>query len=128
MYWQHTRIEYAKWWQYGYREMVREINKLESGYTSVKVTYAYDQPYIYFLYYQKTDPSFYQNIWRNEEIKRSERSFGKYIFKNIDWINDAELRNTLIIGTADEIPGNAANILKEIYFPDGTVSFRIVGT
>ncbi len=127
MYYLHGPIEQAPSWQYGYKEMVQEVSKIKSNYQQVIVTYKYDQPYIYFLFYEKTDPSWYQSYWtgNNLEIQRFERNFGNYVFRNIDWESDKNLRNTLLVGTPTEIPPNS-NILKEIQFPDGSVAFRIV--
>lgn len=128
MYYIHGPIEQAVSWQYGYKEMVSEVSKIKSNYENVVITYKYDQPYIYFLFYEKTDPSWYQNYWKDKdlEIQRFERKFGNYEFRNIDWEKDKNLINTLLVGTPAEIPQGAQGIIKEINFPDGSVAFRIV--
>ncbi|MBI4991486.1 glycosyltransferase family 39 protein [Candidatus Gottesmanbacteria bacterium] len=126
MYWIHTPSEYASEWQYGYREAVEEVAKIEQHYDKVVVTYRYDQPYIYFLYYNKIDPTWYQKNWGSGEIERFGRNFGKYEFRNIDWEKDKNLTNTVLVGTPGEIPENTAGLIKEINFPDGFVAFRIV--
>lgn len=128
MYYVHTPIEYSKEWQYGYKEVVEEVAKLEPNYNRIIVTYRYDQPYIYFLFYEKIDPVWYQKNWGGGEIKRAERSFGRYEFRNIDWEKDSKLPNTLLVGTPGEIPEKASRIIKQINFLDGTPAFRIVGT
>jgi len=56
------------------------------------------------------------------------RVIGKYEFRNISWSKDSQLKNTLLIGSPQEIPANANGLLKTIYFLDGSVAFRIVGT
>lgn len=126
MYYVHGGVEQAPSWQYGYREAVREVSRLESSYDNIIITYEYDQPYIYFLFYQKIDPSWYQKNWGDGEIKRSERSFGKYTFRDIKWEKDKELKNTLLVGTTGEIPDTSGNLIKEISYPDGNIAFRIV--
>lgn len=126
MYYIHTPIEYAGWWQYGYKEAVQEVTEIEKNYDKIIVTYRYDQPYVYFLFYKKTDPQWYQANSGNGEIKRAERNFGKYEFRNINWINDINLRNTLFVSTPSEIPDNTPGIIKNIRFPDGSIAFRIV--
>lgn len=127
MYYKHTPLEYSQWWQYGYRQVVEEVAKREKDYQKILVTYRYDQPYIYFLFYQKIDPLWYQKNWGGGEVKRMERSFGKYEFRNLEWSMDQNLKNTLLVGTPDEIPANTLGLLKEIKFLDGQVAFRIVG-
>lgn len=125
-YWILTPIEYASWWQYGYKEMVEEVNKIKDQYQKVLVTYQYDQPYVYFLFYTRYDPLSYQNQWNGQEILRAQRSFDKYEFRNIDWEKDAKSINTLLVGTPKEIPSDAAGLMKDINFPDGSVAFRLV--
>lgn len=126
-YWIHTPVEYASSWQYGYKQAVEEAAKLESGFEKVIVTYAYDQPYIFFLFYNQTDPVWYQANWGGGEIQRANRSFGKYEFRNIDWGKDSKLQNTLLVGTPTEIPQGVEGFINDINYPDGTVAFRIVG-
>lgn len=126
MYWVHTPYEYASEWQYGYKQMVIEVAKLKKESDKVIVTYAYDQPYIYFLFYDRVNPAWYQKSWGEGEINRSERKFGDYEFRSINYPQDSQLINTILVGTAGEIPENARGLLKEIKFPDGQIAFRIV--
>lgn len=126
MYYVHTPIEFASWWQYGYKQAVAVSRDFESEVDKIIVTYRYDQPYIYFLFFNKTDPSWYQKNWGGGEIMRSFRSFAKYEFRNIDWEKDKNLTNVLFIGTPSEIPANAQGLMGVINFPDGTNAFRIV--
>lgn len=126
MYWWHTPIEYSKWWQYGYKDAVEEVAKIENRYDEVIVTYRYDQPYIYFLFYQKIDPVWYQNNWGDGEIKRAQRLFGRYEFRNLNWESDGKLTGVVLVGTGEEIPADTEGIVKEVHFLDGTVAFRIV--
>lgn len=125
LYWIQSPIENAKEWQYGYKQVVDSVAQIEAKYQKVIVTYHYDQPYIFFLFYNKVDPSWYQQNWGGGEIERMNRSFGKYEFRNISWSQDSQLPDTILVGTPDEIPADAMGLQKEIYFPDGSVAFRI---
>src|SRR3989338_1117612 len=92
--------------------------------------YFHDQPYIYYLFYNKIDPLWYQRNWdynKNGETDRFKRVIGKYTFKNIEYSKDINLGKTLLIGTPDEIP-DSAHIIKIIEFPDGKTAFKIVET
>src|SRR3989344_5767632 len=102
-YYVHTPVEYGYFWQYGYKEVFEEIGQIEDKYSKIVMTYMYDQPYIYYLFYNKIDPSWYQKNW------------------------DKNLKNTLFIGMPKEIPNNA-KIIKEIKFLDGSIAFRIAQT
>lgn len=124
-YYIHTPVEAAADWQYGYREVVAEIKKWESGVDKIIVTYAYDQPHVFVLFYDRIDPLWYQKQWPGGEVRRFERKFGKYEFRPIDWTRDKDLKNTLIIGTPSEIPATE-NVVNEIKFPDGSIAFRAV--
>jgi hypothetical protein len=56
------------------------------------------------------------------------RVIGKYEFRNINWGQDKTLKNTLLIGSPEEIPAGVHGLIKTIYYLDGTVAYRIVGT
>lgn len=49
-------------WQYGYKQMVRKITPIESKYQELIIQQSLEQPYIFFLFYQKYDPTQYQKI------------------------------------------------------------------
>ncbi|OGH03148.1 MAG: hypothetical protein A2798_01830 [Candidatus Levybacteria bacterium RIFCSPHIGHO2_01_FULL_37_17] len=126
MYYVHTPIENSKYWQYGYRQVFEYAKERQDKYDKIIVTYKYDQPYIYYLFFNKIEPSWYQKNWdynNDGEIERMTRIIGKYEFRNIDYAVDSKAKNVLLIGTPDEISQNAS--IKEINFLDGTVAFRI---
>lgn len=126
MYFINSPIEAAKDWQYGYKQAVETISLYDNAVDQVIMTYAYDQPHIYVMFYKKIDPYWYQQQYNGGEIKRAERDFGKYVFRNIDWEKDKLLKSVLLIGTASEIPAETPGIVREVKYPDGSVAFRIV--
>lgn len=126
-YYVHTPIEYGDFWQYGYKDLFNYLAQVENQYDKIIVTYKYDQPYIYYLFYNRIKPSWYQQNWDKGEngiFGRMDRKIGKYEFRNINWVEDSKLQNSLIIGTPQEIPKNA-QIIKEILFPNGETTFKI---
>lgn len=127
MYYIHGPKEYSQEWQYGYKQVVNEVTQIEDNYDKVVVTYKYDQPYIYFLFYKLTDPTWYQSLWNGQDVQRANRAYGKYEFRNIDWKNDQTLKNTLFVASPGEIPDNSS-VIKTINFQDGTEAFKIVGS
>jgi len=129
-YYVHTPIEYGYFWQYGYKEAVSFAKENETKFDKIIMTYRYDQPYIYYLFYNKIEPSWYQKNWdynQTGETDRFKRVIGKYTFKNIDYVKDSILAKTLLIGTPEEIP-ESAKIIKTIKFPDGRIAFKIAET
>ncbi len=126
-YYVHTPREYGDFWQYGNKEAIQYAKENEEKYTKIIMSYKYDQPYAFYLFYNKIDPAWYQKNWDftgNGQMPRFERRIGKYEFRNINWGEDQKLENTLFIGAPDEIPDS--NVQKIIYFPDGSVAYRIV--
>lgn len=128
-YYVHTPLEYGDFWQYGHKEALSFAKEHEGEYKKIIFTYKYDQPYVYYLFYNKIDPSWYQKSWNftgNGEMPRFERKIGKYDFRNINFGEDQKLKDTLLIGTPDEIPANKT--VKTIYFLNGKEAFRIART
>ena len=129
-YYVHTSIEYGYFWQYGYKEALSYAKGNEKKFKNIIMTYEYDQPYIYYLFYNKIDPVWYQKNWdfnKNGTIDRFKRVVGRYTFRNIEYSKDVNIPNALLIGTPKEIPDNA-KVIKTIRFPDGKTAFKIVET
>lgn len=123
-----TPIKYGYFWQYGNKQAIEYALKHEKSYNKIIMTYAYDQPYIYYLFYNKINPSWYQTHWDyngNGEVDRFDRRIGKYEFKNIDYALDNRSPKTLLIGAPSEIP-KGASVIDKIYFPDKRVAYEIV--
>ncbi len=130
MYYKHLPKEYPYSSQYGFSEMVDFLKQEEAKFQSVFITTRYDQPYIMLLYYKKYPPALFQEGHKLSEIDNfgfsTVENFAKYSFQKIDFYALAHQNsNSLIIGTDEEIP-EEANIVKEIYFPNGNIAFQIV--
>jgi len=123
-----TPIKYGYFWQYGNKEAVLYAKENEDKYDHIIMTYEYDQPYIYYLFYNKIDPVWYQRNWdysRTGEIDRFYRKIEKYEFTRITSEN-FKSKNTLLIGAESEIPAGTGELKKEIFFPDGRLAYKIV--
>ena len=125
LYYVITPFEYAQWWQYGYRQAIETAREVEDRVDRVIFTYRYDQPYIYYLFYNLIDPGEYQKLSANMEIKRAERKIGKYEFRNIDWSQDKYLTHTLFVAVPGELPDGTGQLMGEIKYPDGKTAFRL---
>lgn len=117
-------------WQFGYKQVVDEVKTLEHKYN--KIVISDDQPmdksYMFFLFYLKYSPQDYQKIGENSAGGyAAHHSFGKYVFRPIDWSKDSKTGKTLFVGNTKEIP-NGAPIIKTIYNLDGSVAMVIAGT
>ena len=115
----------SAYWQYGYKEAIREVNIIGSSYKTIVVSNKepLDNSYIFFLFYLKYPMSEYQKTGAYSK----NHDFGKFIFRPINWFKDALGKNILYIGSPDEFPKNIKTI-KTIYDLDGTPAVAIVGT
>ncbi|MFH0943439.1 MAG: glycosyltransferase family 39 protein [Candidatus Beckwithbacteria bacterium] len=104
-------------WQYGYQEAALTARQYEDQVDKIIFTSYYGQSYIFAYFYQDRAPL--SVFWGG---------MGKYLFRSINWPEDQQKNNTLIIGSSQEIPADSPGIIKEILFPDGQVAFRIVKT
>lgn len=110
-------VESAREWQYGYKQVAVFAKEHEDEVDKIIITSQYGQPYIFTYFFQDRRP---QSVFWGGMIK--------YLFRDIDWANDQYRPRTLIIGSPEEIPAGNQGIIKEIYFPDGSVAFRVVKT
>lgn len=68
-YFSHTNNEYGAYWQHGYKEVMISANKYNNMGKSVVLDSSFEQPYIFYLFYSKYDPSNYIASGGSERIK-----------------------------------------------------------
>lgn len=90
-------------WQYGYKQIVEKVTPLQSKYHEIVVQQSLEQPYIFFLFYQKYDPQKYQKIAGQVFTSNKEgKDMGMVTqidnirFVNINWKEKPE-SNTLFV-------------------------------
>lgn len=118
-YYSHQLVEYAPNWQYGYKQLVQKVLPLKNNYDKIIITTAYDQPYIYFLFYGAYNPK----DWVNSG--EFNKNFDNFEFRKIDFEKDSKIPNTLLVGEPHEIPEKAPGTIDVIQFPDKKDAFRI---
>lgn len=130
-YYIHLPKQYALEWEYGFSQAVAYITQNQNKYQKVVITDRYDQPYILLLFYSRYDPDSYQKddkkVGDNKFGFSTISSFGKFEFRPIGKEEIPHSRNTLFVGTNEEI-GEDQTPLKVINFPNGTPAFKIVET
>ena len=114
-YYIHSSLEYASSWQYGYKQMVKNVMEEKDNYEKILITTSYDQPYIYFLWYGNYDPK----TWINDG--EFNKRFDKFEFKKIDRLEMSSPENTLFVGTPMEMP--SGNLKWRIDYPTGQAAF-----
>ena len=133
-YFVHSPVHNAKYWFYGYKQAVEVITPIQNNYQNIVFQQSYDQPYIYFLFYQKYDPSKNQ---KQAKLTKGGVDVGlvekldNISFESFSWPFPTDRKNTLVVGNPIGIPPNIHQndykIIKEIKYPDVfETSFRIV--
>lgn len=119
-YYIHYPREFSREWQYGYKESISYVQKVQSNYDKILVTTELGRPYIYYLFYLRTAPSDFR---KNARITRdsfgfvSVNGFGKFEFLS-DVAKKSKNERTLYIAPFESRPENA-KILKEFYLLNG---------
>lgn len=124
-YFNHYAVEYSSEWQYGYKEALAEVRKLESGYERIVMTQGYGRPYMYTLFYTRTDPSWYFTSKRSTFDAAGFYhvfGFGKFEFRDAG--PGPIERGTLYVTTPNETP-EKIRILGNVRRPNGEPAFYI---
>jgi 4-amino-4-deoxy-L-arabinose transferase-like glycosyltransferase len=141
----HLPIHNAKYWQWGYKELVQTITSQKGKYDHIYVEQSYEQPYIYFLFYAasganvptKYDPGLYQ---KQAQLMGSQNgdvgwvtSLDGILFTDIDWSALGNQKNVLIAARMATAPNERIqnrrkyNILKDIYYPQTSeIAWRVL--
>lgn len=136
-YFVHQPIHNSQYWQYGHKQMVDLITPIQNNYKQIIVQQSYDQPYIYFLFYQKYDPAKWQK--QAKLVQDSGLDVGhidkmdNICFCKIDWSKDRGDHGALIVGDISTIPPLDSNdprqfkLIDEIKYLDRkTTAWRVL--
>ncbi len=136
-YYIHLPIHNAKYWNYGYREVIEKMLPIQKNYRTIYFQQSYNQPYIYYLFYSKYDPSKYQRSanltnYMGPDVGLVEK-LDNISFSGWSWPYATGEKSTLIIGDSVAIPSDFNskdyNLISEIKYPDNFMTaFRIVET
>ncbi|HVT01005.1 MAG TPA: glycosyltransferase family 39 protein [Patescibacteria group bacterium] len=115
------KYDYSGEWQYGYEDSINYVKSVQDKYDYIQVTNALGRPYIYYLFYNKTNPGEFRN---EAKINRDPfgfvdvEGFGKYKFPNDFEVGKDKNKKVLYIATPYKLPENA-RVLKTFYLLDG---------
>jgi len=115
------------------RDIIPYINQNKNNYQKIIFTWSQGKlvPAIYFLFYNKTNPIILQKLASElngnfVSYKQLYAQIGKIQFRPIDWANDKNLKNALLIGYPSEFPEEVSGVIDQTYLPDGKIEFRFV--
>ena len=134
-YFVHVPAHNSNYWRYGYKEAVEFITPQEANYKQIVFEQSFNQPYIYFLYYQKYNP----NQWQKQaKLINSqyigdvgfEESINNIQFKNIDWQVLKKEHGVMVVASPTSLPPTYlqdAELVHEIkYLNKRDVAFDII--
>lgn len=129
----------AEYWNYGWEEVASTIKTLNPNLPIVVDT-AREWPYIQILFSLKFDPATYQK--ENFEVPLNEyytnlnrqdvKKIGNIITRKIQWKPDIKKEQYLIGDSLaisqQQIDEHKLTLIKDVYYPDGRIAYRIVKT
>lgn len=125
----HQRV-YRPWYRnYGFKELITEINRLSPRYQKIVLTKAHNDPYIYILFYNQYNPKIYQKY---RFLRPRDRwGFEKYIFHPSDCPSHvreeiSQEGKSLFIDKGECKVMPYAQTLKIIFREDNTPAFRLL--
>lgn len=122
-------------WYSTVRDVIPFIN--QSGGSYKKIIFTQAQPKLvpagYFLFYNKIDPQSFQNsisglVKSNAPYQTIYSRLENIEFRPINWQEDKNLEDTLLIGYPRDFPQQTSNVVGKSYLPDGSVHFLFVST
>lgn len=111
-------VDYSHEWQYGYKESVIYAKSMDYAYDKVVVTEGMGRPYIYYLFFTKTDSVTFR---KESKVERDAfgfvhvKSVGKYEFVDFPASVRDSNKKILYIDTPNNVP-SGAKILRTFYF------------
>lgn len=129
-YYSHYPKELPYAWQYGFDQIADYVTKNYDKYDKFIITDRYDQPYILMAFFLKYPPQKLQSQMvmtpRDKFGFSTLRNFDKFEFRAINYDQDKNLSNTLII-SADE-PVDDKMVTSTILDPSGKPMYKIIPT
>ncbi len=136
-YFVHLSPHNSQYWRYGYKQVVNYVIPLQSKYKKIIFEQSYNQPYIYFLFYEKYDPVRYQRQANlvDSEYKGDvgfETGLDNISFEKIDW-SSLQFDTNVLVVSGPTLPPDAQNkpekfkIIHKIKYLNGFfTAFKII--
>ncbi len=100
-------------WDGGYKNLVKVLSSKSNNYNEIIMDRPNYSPYIYYLFYNKIDPLYFQNnVVRypedNEGFQHVQK-IGNIEFKQINWSDDLMFPDKLLVSWVESTPPGATN-------------------
>lgn len=120
-YYNHYSYRFSGVWQYGYVGLMAYLAEHGNQYTTIYDSGHLGRPYIYYLFYNKTNPAYFRKTVKYSKDQFGfvhVDSFGKYVFPK-DMNKVAHTKNALYVTAVKEVP-SGVRTLKTIRNVDGS--------
>ncbi|HCC08687.1 TPA: hypothetical protein DEP81_01755 [Candidatus Woesebacteria bacterium] len=127
-------VEYSKQlpfaWQYGFDQIATYTKDNYDNYDHIIITDRYDQPYILIAFFTNYPPEkLQQDIVYSTPDKygfSTGRKLGKYEFRAINYEEDKNLPNSLLISAEEKV--DDSKVINTIKSPSGDTMFKVIST
>lgn len=113
-------------WLYGYKQMISYVNSQRPNYDKIIVEnqVPFDQSYMFFLFYLKVDPLYYQSLGGTKTggFKEEHKGFYNLTFRHIRDVKDTG--RILVVGKPGDISENLKN-RKVFYYLNGDAAIAV---
>lgn len=111
-YYFHYNKEKTEFWMYGFKEAVEKSNVLKNEYSVINVDSSIEQGYIFWLFYNKYDPTKFRENFNSQNVE------------NISFNDNKVEEGEVFISLADHfIPD--LKLIDTIYYPNGKEAIKI---
>lgn len=123
---------HAQWWNYGWKQVIAELDRPEYKNKQVIISDVNGMPYIYFLFYAKYNPLKFQasvrrNLAPDEFGFEHIQGFDKYLFDSRrEWQSFYPPSNGNLILILPDWQSFGQKIHKAIYYPNGKLAYKII--
>lgn len=119
---------HAKYWQYGYKEIVEYLVSTHAKYDKIIVSneQPFDQSYMFFLFYSKYDPvKYFKKGGTKSGIQEEDgNKFLNFEFRAFNYYTE-QGSNILFVGSSDDFT-EIFKTVRRIDYPNGEVAIRVV--
>lgn len=116
----------AQDWLYGYKQAIASVNSVRNEYDQVVVEnqVPFDQSYMFFLFYLRVDPSYYQSLGGTKSggFKEEHKGFYNFKFRSVAEVSDGG--KILLMGRPRDLNEKSGR-RNVIYYPDGNEAIVI---
>lgn len=119
-------------WYSTVRDSIPKVNQYKDNYEKVVFTWSQGKlvPAVYYLFYNQIDPKIVQSksaLWTDKppSYKQIYNQADNIEFRSINWEQDKNLKNTLLMGYPKEFPQDV-KVIDKTYLPDDKIHFLFI--